>query len=151
MSTQKKIIIIIAVVILVLVVIKVIGALNRKSEVEEMSMPTEMMIPPTETTTTETETATPAVSTTPQPAQQLQQTQPALAPAPTVPAKMTNENIQRALKAAGYDPGPIDGKIGKKTKAAIIDFQKANGLTADGKVGPKTWTKLSGFLSSSNQ
>ena len=36
----------------------------------------------------------------------------------------------------------IDGDFGAKTKNAVLKFQKANGLTADGIVGPKTWTKL---------
>lgn len=57
-----------------------------------------------------------------------------------------NRQIQTALKNAGFDPGSIDGKIGPKTKKAIKDFQAANGLTADSKVGPKTWAKLSKYL-----
>lgn len=36
--------------------------------------------------------------------------------------------VQRALKAKGYDPGPADGYIGTKTKAAIKAFQRDNGL-----------------------
>ena len=39
-----------------------------------------------------------------------------------------------------------DAKIGNKTKKAIIEFQKANGLTADGKIGQKTWGLLSKHL-----
>lgn len=50
--------------------------------------------------------------------------------------------IQQALKAAGYDPGDIDGKLGSKTRKAVRAFQKANGLNPDGKVGPKTWNAL---------
>ncbi len=57
-----------------------------------------------------------------------------------------NRQIQTALKNAGFGPGSIDGKIGPKTKKAVKDFQAANGLTADGKVGRKTWTKLSKYL-----
>lgn len=57
-----------------------------------------------------------------------------------------SRQIQTALKNAGFDPGPVDGKIGPKTKKAIKDFQAANGLTSDGKVGPKTWAKLSKYL-----
>jgi peptidoglycan hydrolase-like protein with peptidoglycan-binding domain len=36
----------------------------------------------------------------------------------------------------------IDGVFGAKTKAAVIDFQKSVGLTADGIVGNQTWSKL---------
>lgn len=55
--------------------------------------------------------------------------------------------IQLALRQAGFDPGPADGRMGTRTKVAIRDFQLANGLQADGKVGPKTWSKLETFLS----
>ncbi len=54
----------------------------------------------------------------------------------------TGLQIQKALKAAGFYKGDVDGKIGTQTKKAIRDFQKANNLTADGKVGPKTWSLL---------
>jgi peptidoglycan hydrolase-like protein with peptidoglycan-binding domain len=50
--------------------------------------------------------------------------------------------IQKALKNLGLYTGPIDGKIGPKTKEAILEFQKKNNLTVDGKVGPKTWALL---------
>ena len=36
--------------------------------------------------------------------------------------------IQKALKAKGYDPGPIDDIIGTRTKAAILQFQKDKNL-----------------------
>jgi len=50
--------------------------------------------------------------------------------------------IQKALKEKGIDPGPIDGKYGPKTTAAVAAFQKLNGLVMDGEVGPKTAAKL---------
>lgn len=62
--------------------------------------------------------------------------------APESPSK---EDIQAALKNAGYYEGAVDGKFGPKTKKAIEDFQAANELKADGKVGPNTWTKLRKF------
>jgi outer membrane murein-binding lipoprotein Lpp len=59
---------------------------------------------------------------------------------------LTDKDIQIALKNAGFYNGPIDGKIGKKTKKAIRELQKANSLKADGKVGPKTKDLLLQYL-----
>lgn len=59
---------------------------------------------------------------------------------------MTPKNIQATLKNAGFYSGAIDGKIGKKTKTAIKNFQKANGLTVDGVVGKQTWAKLKKYI-----
>jgi len=59
-----------------------------------------------------------------------------------------NKEIQTALRAAGFYGGNIDGRIGPKTKRAIIEFQKAKGLKADGKAGPKTWAELEKHLTS---
>ena len=65
---------------------------------------------------------------------------------PQGPYKPTGIEIQTALKHAGFYTGKIDGKIGPKSKKAIEDFQKANGLKGDGKIGPKTWEALSRHL-----
>ena len=62
---------------------------------------------------------------------------------PQGPYKPTGIEIQTALKNAGFYNGNIDGKLGPKSKKAIEDFQKANGLKADGKVGAKTWEAMS--------
>ena len=51
-------------------------------------------------------------------------------------------DVQAALAKAGFDPGPTDGKMGKKTKAALKAFQRAHGLKADGVIGDKTWKLL---------
>ncbi|GEM_PF-2002589 len=56
------------------------------------------------------------------------------------------QQIQLALKGAGFDPGSSDGKLGPRTKAAVRDFQQANGLNPDGKVGSRTWAKLEPYL-----
>ena len=50
--------------------------------------------------------------------------------------------LQELLNALGYDCGSVDGIFGSKTKAAVLAFQKANGLGVDGIVGPLTWGKL---------
>lgn len=65
---------------------------------------------------------------------------------PSGPYKPTTQEIQTALKNAGLYDGAIDGKKGPKTTKAIEAFQKANGLKADGKVGPKTWEILKTHL-----
>lgn len=56
------------------------------------------------------------------------------------------EDIQKRLKALGYDPGTIDGIFGSKTRAAVVAFQKANGCVPDGIITAKnkTWRKLLG-------
>ena len=64
----------------------------------------------------------------------------------TVSGQPTVKQIQTALKNAGFDPGSVDGQMGSKTRRAIRDFQKANDLSADGKVGRKTWSVLSLYL-----
>jgi peptidoglycan hydrolase-like protein with peptidoglycan-binding domain len=65
---------------------------------------------------------------------------------PAGPYKPTVNEIQTALKNAGFYSGTIDGKIGPNTKKAITEFQKSQGLVADGKVGPKTWDLLNKYL-----
>ena len=54
--------------------------------------------------------------------------------------------IQSALKNAGYNPGKIDGKIGKRTIDAIKAFQKANNLPVTGKTDRETWALLRNSL-----
>jgi uncharacterized protein (TIGR02594 family) len=50
--------------------------------------------------------------------------------------------IQQALKAKGYDPGPADGVRGRRTIRAIVAFQTDEKLEVDGLVGPKTASRL---------
>ena len=52
--------------------------------------------------------------------------------------------LQRALAAAGLDV-VVDGRLGKRTVAAVKAFQRSMGLDPDGKVGPRTWSALSEF------
>lgn len=58
---------------------------------------------------------------------------------PTLRRGNSGEYVKLLQQALGID---VDGKFGSATEAAVKDFQKANGLTADGICGPKTWAKL---------
>ena len=58
------------------------------------------------------------------------------------------KTLQTKLTRWGYYTGSIDGVFGSGTKKAVIAFQKKNGLTPDGIVGPATLKAL-GMQSSS--
>ncbi|MEM9214092.1 MAG: peptidoglycan-binding protein [Cyanobacteria bacterium P01_F01_bin.150] len=50
--------------------------------------------------------------------------------------------LQTQLKQKGFNPGIIDGDFGNGTEAAVIAFQKSEGLLADGIVGRQTLNAL---------
>ena len=52
------------------------------------------------------------------------------------------KEVQRRLKLWGYYKGSADGVFGSGTRAAVIAFQKKNGLMADGVVGKSTYKAL---------
>ena len=52
------------------------------------------------------------------------------------------KELQTLLDKHGFPCGEIDGVFGPATDKAVKSFQKANGLTVDGKVGEKTWAAL---------
>lgn len=57
--------------------------------------------------------------------------------------KQTVIRVQQALKAKGYDPGPIDGIVGPKTNAAMVTFQMSHGITGNDAVAwARTLAKL---------
>ena len=55
---------------------------------------------------------------------------------------MTAKQKQCLLSYLGYYHGAIDGAIGPQTRAAVEEFQRAEGLTADGSPGPLTQAAL---------
>ena len=42
--------------------------------------------------------------------------------------------MQGNLARLGYDPGPVDGLFGPRTRAAIREYQSDHGLTPDGRL-----------------
>lgn len=53
-------------------------------------------------------------------------------------------DLQKELHNMGYNTGGIDGIFGLATKNAVLSFQRAHNLSADGIVGPMTEAKLNG-------
>jgi peptidoglycan hydrolase-like protein with peptidoglycan-binding domain len=51
------------------------------------------------------------------------------------------EALQLALNHYGYNVG-VDSQFGGQTYSALVNFQYAHGLSADGICGPNTWTAL---------
>lgn len=54
--------------------------------------------------------------------------------------------IQSLLNRIGYNAGTVDGVYGTRTQQAVIAFQRNNGLTPDGIVGPATWKVFNRLL-----
>ena len=50
--------------------------------------------------------------------------------------------LQRRLRGQGFSPGLTDRRFGPATEAALLAFQRARGLLADGVCGPETWAAL---------
>lgn len=102
--------------------------------------------PPALTTTTTTTPTTPA---TPPPASP-PSAQPIVLPE-GVRLSVGSEGedvvpVQEALARLGYEVGEADGIYGESTQAAVVAFQEAQGLTADGIVGAETLAALQAAL-----
>lgn len=69
-------------------------------------------------------------------------------PAPVASELQEVREVQQALADLGYEPGKVDGFFGKKTKAAIMAFQKDHDLVADGIAGKATRSTLQRVLDS---
>jgi peptidoglycan hydrolase-like protein with peptidoglycan-binding domain len=50
--------------------------------------------------------------------------------------------MQRSLRQKGYNPGPEDGIIGPRTRAALADYQRREGLTPSGNWDDDTKSRL---------
>ena len=42
--------------------------------------------------------------------------------------------VQHALQNKGFDPGPIDGRVGPRTRQAVRNFQYRYGMKASGEI-----------------
>lgn len=56
--------------------------------------------------------------------------------------------LQQALKDLGFTISKVDGVFGQSTFEAVMAFQKATGLTVDGKAGKNTLVKLESYFDS---
>lgn len=88
------------------------------------------------------------------------QTPPASSPSPTARESVRNESsqvtsatnkvsgreqvrvVQERLKTAGFDPGPIDGILGARTKSALHKYQASRRLSNSGTLDDKTLKSL---------
>nr|WP_290226483.1 HEAT repeat domain-containing protein [Trichocoleus desertorum] len=52
------------------------------------------------------------------------------------------QQLQSTLKLLGYYEGPVNGNYEQSTEIAVLNFQKAIGLSADGVAGPSTLSRL---------
>lgn len=57
-------------------------------------------------------------------------------------SRRQSREIQQALLERGYDIGAADGMIGDKTRQAIQDFQRQQGVNPDGRAGMKLYRML---------
>ncbi len=67
---------------------------------------------------------------------------PLTAPDNSAMTKAEAETLQRRLIAHGFNPGPVDGRIGPRTNAAVIAFKRSIGFVARPWVGQLTWNRL---------
>lgn len=88
-------------------------------------------------------TPSPSPSPTPSPSPSPTETTPSPSPTPTEPAfRYDVAAAQQKLVDMGYYGGPVDGEAGAAMRSAVMAFQKVNGLSADGIVGPLTLAAL---------
>jgi peptidoglycan hydrolase-like protein with peptidoglycan-binding domain len=75
----------------------------------------------------------------------LERTAPPPTPESSVPAAPTGAliaRVQERLARSGHDPGPADGIMGPKTRAAILAFQAAKDIPVTGKVSEELLREL---------
>jgi len=58
------------------------------------------------------------------------------------PAPRFVREAQRALRDLGYQPGPVDGVVGHRTKAALAKYQRAERIQVTGRLDSETMVRL---------
>ncbi len=58
------------------------------------------------------------------------------------PAPRFVREAQRALRDLGYQPGPLDGIVGRRTKAALTRYQRAERIQVTGRLDSETMVRL---------
>jgi peptidoglycan hydrolase-like protein with peptidoglycan-binding domain len=58
------------------------------------------------------------------------------------PSRRFVSEAQRTLQRLGYEPGPIDGVVGPRTRSALLSFQETKGLAATGQLDPESMARL---------
>ena len=51
-------------------------------------------------------------------------------------------NLQKDLAGLGYFSGRTDGRFGRITESAVMEFQRDNGLVVDGVMGSASWSAM---------
>lgn len=69
---------------------------------------------------------------------------------PQGPDSETVAQIQSALAELGFDPGPVDGKAGRRTREAVLAFERAEGRRETGSLSAKLLDDLYAALEARN-
>jgi peptidoglycan hydrolase-like protein with peptidoglycan-binding domain len=59
-------------------------------------------------------------------------------PEPLIPEASIIRRVQWQLQEAGFDPGPVDGKMGTQTRLALRQYQTRQGLPTTGELDDAT-------------
>jgi hypothetical protein len=80
--------------------------------------------------------------------QALAQVPPPAAKTPQQQAADTGVDVkymQKILAELGFDPGPLDGIMGKKTQLALARWKQSQGMPATGDINGDIWNRLQGL------
>lgn len=58
------------------------------------------------------------------------------------PAPRFVREAQRTLRELGYQPGPLDGVVGRKTREALEKYQRSEGIEITRRLDPETMARL---------